>query len=154
VLLFGAVQALLDDTGETLASIDRVEFTAQLDRVRSRLTPSAFDTVRSAGSVLSIDQAVAFAAAEPGMEDPALPVGAPRAKTEKYSGLTARERQVAGLVAQGKANREIAETLVVELKTVETHITHILNKLGFDNRVQIATWAVNHGLARPMNPDV
>ncbi len=73
---------------------------------------------------------------------------------DKQRGLTARERQVAGLVAQGKANREIAETLVVELKTVETHITHILNKLGFDNRVQIATWAVNHGLARPMTPDV
>jgi DNA-binding NarL/FixJ family response regulator len=42
----------------------------------------------------------------------------------------------------------------VELKTVETHITHILNKLGFDNRVQIATWAVNHGLVQPPNPAV
>jgi non-specific serine/threonine protein kinase len=65
----------------------------------------------------------------------------------KYGGLTPREREAAVLVAQGKSNREIAETMVVRVKTVETYITRILNKLGFDSRVQIATWAVQVGLA-------
>ena len=64
-------------------------------------------------------------------------------------GLTAREREVAVLIAHGNSNRAIAAALVVELKTVEAHVTRILNKLGFDNRVQIATWAVNRGLVPP-----
>lgn len=60
--------------------------------------------------------------------------------------LTARERDVVALIAQGKSNREIAAALVVGVKTVETYVTRILNKLGFDSRVQIATWAISHGI--------
>jgi len=65
---------------------------------------------------------------------------------EKFGGLTEREREVAALIAQGKSNREIAEAMTVGVKTVETYVTRILNKLGFDSRVQIATWAVKKGL--------
>ena len=65
---------------------------------------------------------------------------------EKFGGLTAREREVAALVAQGKSNREIAKVMTVGTKTVETYVTRILNKLGFDSRVQIATWAIGKGL--------
>jgi DNA-binding CsgD family transcriptional regulator/tetratricopeptide (TPR) repeat protein len=65
---------------------------------------------------------------------------------EKFSGLTAREREVAAWIAQGKSNREIAEAMTVGVKTVETYVTRILNKLHFDSRVQIATWAVDKGL--------
>jgi DNA-binding NarL/FixJ family response regulator len=50
------------------------------------------------------------------------------------------------LIAQGKSNREISEAMTVGVKTVETYVTRILNKLGFDSRVQIATWAVEKGL--------
>lgn len=64
----------------------------------------------------------------------------------KFGGLTAREREVAVLIAQGKSNREIAMAMTVGVKTVETYVTRILNKLGFDSRVQIATWAVEKGL--------
>jgi len=71
-----------------------------------------------------------------------------RAAKEKFGGLTAREREVAALIAQGKSNREIAETMTVGVKTVETYVTRILNKLGFDSRVQIATWAVEKGLMK------
>jgi non-specific serine/threonine protein kinase len=66
----------------------------------------------------------------------------------KFGGLTAREREAAALIAQGKTNREIAEMMVVRLKTVETYVTRILNKLGVDSRVQIATWAVEVGLTK------
>jgi DNA-binding CsgD family transcriptional regulator len=65
----------------------------------------------------------------------------------KFGGLTAREREVARLIAQGKSNREIAEAMTVGVKTVETYVTRILNKLGFDSRVQIATWAIEKGLS-------
>ena len=54
--------------------------------------------------------------------------------------LTAREREVAGLVAAGKTNREIATELVLAERTVETHVANILSKLGFSNRVQVASW--------------
>jgi len=47
-------------------------------------------------------------------------------------------------VTRGYNNREIAEELVISLKTVEAHIHHVLNKLGLSNRVQIATWGLRH----------
>jgi predicted ATPase/DNA-binding CsgD family transcriptional regulator len=67
----------------------------------------------------------------------------------KFGGLTAREQEAARWIAQGKTNREIAAAMTVGEKTVETYVTRILNKLGFDSRVQIATWAVEKGLGRP-----
>jgi predicted ATPase/DNA-binding CsgD family transcriptional regulator len=67
----------------------------------------------------------------------------------KYGGLTARERQVAMLVAQGKSNASIAEELFVGVRTVEAHITRILTKLNFTSRTQIAGWAIHRGLASP-----
>jgi non-specific serine/threonine protein kinase len=54
--------------------------------------------------------------------------------------LTTRERQIAALVAEGLSNREIAERLVISSRTVDAHVQHILAKLGFGSRVQIATW--------------
>ena len=47
----------------------------------------------------------------------------------------------AGHVAGGLSNREIAERLVLSERTVETHVQHILTKLGFRSRTQIAAWA-------------
>lgn len=67
---------------------------------------------------------------------------------QHFGGLTAREREVARLVAQGKSNRALAEELVVGVSTVEAHITHILSKLGFSSRAQIAAWAVDKGLVQ------
>jgi DNA-binding CsgD family transcriptional regulator len=65
-----------------------------------------------------------------------------------YGGLTAREREVARLVAQGQTNRAMAEQLVLSERTVEGHVTNILTKLGCTTRTQIAMWAVEKGLAR------
>ena len=64
----------------------------------------------------------------------------------KFGGLTARERDVARLVASGKTNREIADALVLSERTVEYHVGNILSKLAFDSRSQIAVWAVEKDL--------
>jgi DNA-binding CsgD family transcriptional regulator/tetratricopeptide (TPR) repeat protein len=80
-----------------------------------------------------------------------LPSGVGRAAegTRAASGmLTARESEVAALVAQGGSNRAIAAELVVSERTVESHVTNILGKLGFTSRAQIAAWAVDIGLAQ------
>ncbi len=82
-------------------------------------------------------------------ELPGEPALTPRqAASKEFGGLTEREREVAALIAQGKSNREIADTLVVTVRTVEAHITRILSKLGFRSRTEIAAWAVTRGLAR------
>jgi DNA-binding NarL/FixJ family response regulator len=54
--------------------------------------------------------------------------------------------EVIALITQGKSNREIANVLTVGEKTIETYVTRILNKLNFESRVQIATWAIEKGL--------
>ena len=63
-----------------------------------------------------------------------------------YDGLSRREREIATLSAQGRSNREIASQLVISERTVDTHMSNILSKLGFTSRRQIAQWAVEKGL--------
>jgi NarL family two-component system response regulator LiaR len=60
--------------------------------------------------------------------------------------LTTRERQVLGLIVEGRDNNEIAEELVISPETVKTHVSAILEKLHVDNRVQAAVAAVSIGL--------
>ncbi|MFG2984587.1 response regulator [Streptomyces sp. NPDC048258] len=61
--------------------------------------------------------------------------------------LTDREREVLGLIADGRSNREIARALVLSEKTVKTHVSNILMKLDLSDRTQAALWAVRHGIA-------
>jgi DNA-binding CsgD family transcriptional regulator/tetratricopeptide (TPR) repeat protein len=65
---------------------------------------------------------------------------AERLTTTGSSPLTAREAEVAGLVAEALSNRQIADRLVLSERTVETHVRSILAKLGFATRTEIATW--------------
>jgi RNA polymerase sigma factor (sigma-70 family) len=66
--------------------------------------------------------------------------------------LSPRERDVLTLVARGASNREIARELGLSEHTVRTHITNILAKLGFENRVQAATFAIQRELVRDETP--
>ena len=79
---------------------------------------------------------------------PTRSISARQAGEKDFGGLTERERQVAAFIAQGKSNREIGEALFVGERTIETHVSNILSKLGFDARTQIAAWAAEKGLAK------
>jgi non-specific serine/threonine protein kinase len=72
-----------------------------------------------------------------------------RAAKHAAGGLTAREREVAALIAQGHSNRALADALVLSERTIAKHVENILSKLQFTSRAQIAAWAVERGLARP-----
>jgi non-specific serine/threonine protein kinase len=63
--------------------------------------------------------------------------------------LSAREREVAVLLARGLTNRQIAEELIVATSTVDRHVVNILRKLDLTSRAQIAVWAVEHRLETP-----
>ncbi len=58
--------------------------------------------------------------------------------------LTRREREIAGLVAEGLTNREIARALFISERTAEGHVEQIRNKLGFNSRSQVASWATQN----------
>ena len=72
------------------------------------------------------------------------PAGAPAGGDPQT--LTARERQVAALVAEGLSNQQIARRLNLEVTTVKAHVGSILTRLDMTNRVQIAIWAHDHRL--------
>ena len=67
--------------------------------------------------------------------------------TSNIHGLSAREVEVLRLVAQGKANQEIADELVISLNTVRRHVSNLFDKTGVANRTEASVYARNHGLA-------
>jgi non-specific serine/threonine protein kinase len=100
---------------------------------RQALGDERFGAARQRGLDMSVAEAIAVARNE------TAPPGPPSARADPAP-LTKREQEIAGLVAQGLSNREIAERLVLAKRTVDSHIEHIFNKLGFTSRAQIATW--------------
>jgi non-specific serine/threonine protein kinase len=98
---------------------------------RERLGTQRFQKAFQRGQAMSVDEAIAFALDE-------RPAAVPAA--ESPSVLTRRELEIADLIAEGLTNRQIAERLVISVRTAETHAEHILTKLGFKSRVQVATW--------------
>ena len=77
----------------------------------------------------------------------ALDAGRARAAAARLSSLSDRERDVAVAVGQGKSNAEIARELFMSVPTVKAHVSHIFVKLQLANRVQIAIWVHEAGLA-------
>ncbi|WP_165492059.1 ATP-binding protein [Egibacter rhizosphaerae] len=72
--------------------------------------------------------------------------------TDEGAGLTAREREVLRLIAQGHSNREIAERLFIARKTAAVHVSNILRKTGTASRTEAAAWAHAHRLTEPSEP--
>jgi predicted ATPase/DNA-binding CsgD family transcriptional regulator len=110
---------------------------------RSALGNDAFQEVFHRGTQLEFDEAITWITRKGSESD--FPEKRDKARTTV---LTPREQEVAALVAQGKANKEIASTMMISLRTAEAHVEHILTKLEFTARTQIASWFVQHETAQ------
>jgi non-specific serine/threonine protein kinase len=104
-----------------------------LDEVRQNLGEDAFELAFRSGMTMDSDPAIAYA-----LEEPAPASDTPGAAPDVV--LTQREMEVAALVAEGLSNKEIALKLVISQRTAEAHVGHILEKLSFSSRSQVAAW--------------
>jgi non-specific serine/threonine protein kinase len=138
-VLFGISERMWEPIGTPLfGAANLLEAREQCKaRAREALGERAFAAAFQRGRQLTFDAAVAYALGEKTV--PPVAATAPAAASEPV--LTKREREVAALVARGMTNKDIATELVISQRTAEAHIEHILNKLGFTSRTQIAAWA-------------
>jgi non-specific serine/threonine protein kinase len=99
---------------------------------------------------MSLDEAIAY-----GLTSVATGTSKPPSPGGQLALLTAREGEVALLLARGLTDRQIADRLVITERTVGAHVEHILAKLGFTSRTQVALWAVEQKPLRllPRDPD-
>ncbi|RZS45050.1 putative ATPase [Herbihabitans rhizosphaerae] len=131
--LFGAADPVWEQAGADAGVATSIGHREFVKASRAALGAAAFDTAFQAGRAMSIAAAYRYALGEDGPADTARDGGEP-------DPLTAREREVAELVAKGMTNSEIAEQLVISVRTAGTHVRNILVKLDFANRAQIAAW--------------
>jgi DNA-binding NarL/FixJ family response regulator len=116
-------------------------------RARQALGADAFDAEFDVGLRMTFEDVVGYAVDE--VPASSASVRAVRtadvgsgSRPEGRPVLTQREWEVARLVAEGLSNRQIATRLVISQRTAEGHVEHVLTKLGFTSRSQIAAWAV------------
>jgi predicted ATPase/DNA-binding CsgD family transcriptional regulator len=134
--LLGAADALRDATGATRPAYWLALYERSLAETRAQLDDDAFDLAWAAGRTLTPEQAPAV-------------LGAPAmtASTgDRPAGLTAREVEVLALVAEGFTDAQVAERLVVSLRTVHAHLRSIYRKLDVRSRSAARRYAVEHGL--------
>ena len=125
--LFGAAERLRQEAVARLQPPWQPRVERGMAEVRVALGEPAWSRERSAGRALPVDGVITLA-----LE----PTGERRAA----GGLSRREAEVARLVAAGMTNRAIAGKLFLSERTVESHVDHVLTKLGFASRAQIAAW--------------
>jgi predicted ATPase/DNA-binding CsgD family transcriptional regulator len=114
-------------------------YRAETERtVRRALGARGFETEHRRGLEPADADNVAYALGESG------PVIAVAHDTGAAVALTPREREIAELVGEGLTNKDIAARLVISPRTAEGHVEHILNKLSFTSRAQVAVWVAEH----------
>jgi predicted ATPase/DNA-binding CsgD family transcriptional regulator len=132
--LAGGARALTRRCGSHMNEQFVGHIVPRLARAADDVGPAAADRLRAEGGRMAFTDLLAQAVAEP----------------EPVHPLTAREREVADLVAEGLTNGQVAERLFISPRTVETHVEHVKQKLGVRTRAEVVAWIVRES-ARPSN---
>jgi DNA-binding CsgD family transcriptional regulator/tetratricopeptide (TPR) repeat protein len=145
VKLWAACDAWRETTSTALSIVERNEREADLESARRVLGERDYEEAMATGHVMPIDEAAAFACtfdvkAKLAPEPTPAPVAFP------FVSLTRQERRVLCYLPAGLSNKAIADEIGIKVRTVTTHVDHIFNKLGVDNRAAAAALAVRHGL--------
>jgi non-specific serine/threonine protein kinase len=138
--LLGAVDAVRVAVGATTFGGTHFIYERGLEIVRTALGEAAAAELWAFGYALPLGQAIDVAR---GAQLGSAQVGSASKATGR---LTPREREVAVMVALGQSNRAIADELVIAVRTVETHVEHIFEKLNVHSRVQLARWVLEQNL--------
>ena len=145
--LFGAAEGLWALLAARPPAARRADYQQAIAAARAALGDEPFDSAWAAGRAMTREQAIDYAVSlGDGGRSPAATGAIATGAGGPAKLLTTREREVAALVARGLQNREIGAELVIGERTVETHVAHILDKLGLTSRTQVAAWAVRQGL--------
>ena len=133
--LAGVARGLCEAGQFSMPAVREARLEQWLAQAREQLGPVAAE-IMAEGRRMSLAEAVSYALADE-----------PEQTWRGGRGtLTRRETEVATLVAQGLTNRHIAGQLYISVRTVDTHVDHILGKLGFTTRTQLVAWAYESGL--------
>jgi DNA-binding CsgD family transcriptional regulator len=135
-ILLGLAQRVRDSSSLPLIELHRQQHERTVLIVIRGIGQKAFDAAYARGRAMTIDEGVAFAVADKPAYKPAPPVKSAAPDTA----LTPRQLEIARLIADDLTNRQIADRLFLSERTVETHITNILNKLGLNSRIQLSRW--------------
>jgi len=146
--LMGAAESLQRSTVRLADAITSAIGEKVRVQVRHTLGDKEFREAYHSGSALPLAAAIDYALGRTAATAPVAPDPVPPKRIEGAAPavLTRRETDVARLIAAGYSNKRIATELVISVRTAETHVDHILTKLDFTSRTQIATWAHNHNL--------
>jgi DNA-binding CsgD family transcriptional regulator len=140
--LLGASEVLREAIGAPIYPRLRAEFDSAVSAARAGLGEEAFAATWAEGRRLPLAEAIIealdFGGVQPAMDPAHAPVSAAR--------LTERELEVLRLLAEGHTDRESAAILFISPRTVERHVTNIINKLGLSSRLATVVYAARNGL--------
>jgi non-specific serine/threonine protein kinase len=133
--LLGCAEQVRGQSAMTLMDLYRPQHDRSVTAIVRTIGEKAFDAAFARGRAMTIDEGVDFAVTDKPAHKPA-----PLVRSASDTALTPRQLEIAQLIADDLSNRQIADRLFLSERTVETHITNMLNKLGLNSRVQLSRW--------------